>query len=648
MGLSNPYAYLRRSIITTVGNVLKDRCISAELNAVLEDLVEEPPRREFGDLSIHATRISRMCDIPLEELLSSLTESLRGLELVSRVDVVGNYVNVFIDYSKFGALVLNSIIELGARFGIPGDHVKERVIVEYISANPVHPLHVGSGRNAVLGDFLYRLHKFVGDEVQRRYYVNDVGLQSAYLAYGYYKLGRPSIPSHMKPDHYLGLVYAATTTIVDIVRLKKSLGNAEVSGDSLRANEIRSEIDSLMADLARIADVIPREVSLLSEEIARDEDPESKVMELLRGYEEGEAEYMFVREVCEKVLDGIRETLNKLNVGIDVWDWESDLVWSSEVEKVIERALSSRYYGLHKNAPALFFEELVKDESLRKRLRIPKSLEVPPLILRRSDGTTLYTTRDIAYSLRKFREFSADKVINVIAIEQTLSQAQLRLALHALGFEREAENLIHYSYEMVNLPGISMSGRRGRYVTVDELVERLVDMVRRVMNERGVEVSDEQALKMARSAVKYMILSVSPSKTLIVDLRRALDLKQNSGPYIQYTYVRAKSVLEKVGGFSGGVPDCAGAGREPIKTLLLELSKFPELVAKVLASGQPEDLVTYANNLATLFNKFYESEPISREVDEGLRALKIAVTYGTLVVLRNFMEICGIDVLDKI
>ncbi|MEM3948646.1 MAG: hypothetical protein QXM76_03540, partial [Zestosphaera sp.] len=144
MGLSNPYAYLRRSITTTVGNVLKDRCISAELNAVLEDLVEEPPRREFGDLSIHVTRISRMCDIPLEELLSSLTESLRGLELVSRVDVVGNYVNVFIDYSKFGALVLNSIIELGARFGIPGDHVKERVIVEYISANPVHPLHVGS------------------------------------------------------------------------------------------------------------------------------------------------------------------------------------------------------------------------------------------------------------------------------------------------------------------------------------------------------------------------------------------------------------------------------------------------------------------------------------------------------------------------
>lgn len=648
MGLGNPYAHLRRSVVTTVSNVLKNYCAEKELHEALEGLVEEPPRREFGDLSIHVARISRACNATPEELLPLLTTSLKELELVSNVNVVSNYVNVFVDYSKFSAQVLNSIMELEGRFGIPEDRVKERVIIEYISANPVHPLHVGSGRNAVLGDFLYRLHKFVGDEVQRRYYVNDVGLQVAYLAYGYYKLGRPNIPSNMKPDHYLGLLYAATTTIVDILKLKKQLREAEASGDLSKVNEARSEIDSLMADLARIADIIPREVDLLSEEIAKEGDPESKVMELLRGYESGEAEYLFVREVCEKVLDGIRETLSKLNVGIDVWDWESDLVWSGDVDKVLEKALESRYYGLHKSAPALFFNELVKDELLRERLRIPKSLEVPPLILKRSDGTTLYTTRDIAYSLKKFREFSADKVINVIAIEQTLSQAQLRLALYALGFEKEAENLIHYSYEMVNLPGTSMSGRRGRYVTVDELVERLVEMVRKVMSERGVEVSDEQALKMARSAVKYMILSVSPSKTLVIDLRKALDLKQNSGPYIQYTYVRAKSVLERVKGFPDVSPDYSKAGREPIKTLILELSKFPEVVAEVLASGQPEDLVTYANNLATLYNKFYESEPIVKEPDEGFKALKIAVTYGTLVVLRNFMEICGMDILDKI
>jgi arginyl-tRNA synthetase len=610
-------------------------------------MIEEPPKREFGDLSIHLAKLSKLCGTSLDDLVNLLTSSLEKLDLVEKVVVVGGYLNIFVDYAVFSAQVLTTITSYGDKYGVVDGHVRKRVVVEYVSANPVHPLHLGSGRNAVLGDFLYRLNKFVGNEVQRRYYVNDVGLQAAFLAYGYSKLGFPEIPPGMKPDHYLGLIYAATTTIIDILKLRKSLKEAEAAGDFSRANELRGEIDSLMGDLAKLAEVIPNEVNALSEKIAGEEDPELEVLRILRGYERGEPEYLFVRKVCSKVIEGIRETLEKMNVGIDVWDWESDLVWEGRVSEILEKASSSGYFRLHKGAPALFFDELLSTE-LRRRLRIPEALEVPPLILKRSDGTTLYTTRDIAYTLKKFEEFSADEVINVIAIEQTLSQAQLRLALYALGYEKEAENLIHYSYEMVNLPGASMSGRRGRYVTVDELLERLSEMVKNLMRERGSEVSDEQALKIARSAIKYMILSVSPSKTLTIDLRKILDLKQNSGPYIQYTYVRARSVLEKVESHQLNAIDYGKAGKEPVRTLILELSKFPEVVSEVAVSKQPEDLIAYANNLATIFNKFYETEPILREPDEGFRALKIAVTHGVSVVLRNFMEICGMDVLERI
>jgi arginyl-tRNA synthetase len=610
-------------------------------------MIEEPPKREFGDLSIHLAKLSKLCGTSLDDLVNLLTSSLEKLDLVEKVVVVGGYLNIFVDYAVFSAQVLTTITSYGDKYGVVDGHVRKRVVVEYVSANPVHPLHLGSGRNAVLGDFLYRLNKFVGNEVQRRYYVNDVGLQAAFLAYGYSKLGFPEIPPGMKPDHYLGLIYAATTTIIDILKLRRSLKEAEAAGDFSRANELRGEIDSLMGDLAKLAEVIPNEVNALSEKIAGEEDPELEVLRILRGYERGEPEYLFVRKVCSKVIEGIRETLEKMNVGIDVWDWESDLVWEGRVSEILEKASSSGYFRLHKGAPALFFDELLSTE-LRRRLRIPEALEVPPLILKRSDGTTLYTTRDIAYTLKKFEEFSADEVINVIAIEQTLSQAQLRLALYALGYEKEAENLIHYSYEMVNLPGASMSGRRGRYVTVDELLERLSEMVKNLMRERGSEVSDEQALKIARSAIKYMILSVSPSKTLTIDLRKILDLKQNSGPYIQYTYVRARSVLEKAESHQLNAIDYGKAGKEPVRTLILELSKFPEVVSEVAVSKQPEDLIAYANNLATIFNKFYETEPILREPDEGFRALKIAVTHGVSVVLRNFMEICGMDVLERI
>ncbi|MEO3993908.1 MAG: arginine--tRNA ligase [Desulfurococcaceae archaeon TW002] len=639
---------MKRSISNELSKTLSNVCKDPNILTQLENIIEEPPKREFGDLSIHLARLSKLCNIPLENLTNLLSSSLEKLNLVEKVVVVGNYVNIFINYAVFSAQVLKTITSYDSRYGLTEDYVKKRVIVEYVSANPVHPLHLGSGRNAILGDFLYRLNKFLGNEVQRRYYVNDVGLQAAFLAYGYYKLGFPDIPPGMKPDHYLGLIYAATTTIIDILKLRKSLKEAEASGDLNRASELRSEIDSLMSDLARLAEVIPNEVNVLAEKIASEEDPELEVLKILRGYEKGEPEYLFVRKVCSKVIDGIKETLEKINTGIDVWDWESDLVWEGRVDEILEKAADSAYFGFHKGAPALFFKDLLSIEELRKRLRIPEVLEVPPLILRRSDGTTLYTTRDIAYTLKKFREFSADEVINVIAIEQTLSQAQLRLALYALGYEKEAENLIHYSYEMVNLPGASMSGRRGRYVTVDELLEGLSEMVKNLMKERGSEVSDEQALKIARSAIKYMVLSVSPSKTLTIDLKRILDLKQNSGPYIQYTYVRARSVIEKVRNYSPEIIDYGKASKEPIRTLILELSKFPEVISDIVSSKQPEDLVAYANNLATIFNKFYESEPILREPDEGFRALKIAVTHGVLIVLRNFMEICGIDILEKI
>lgn len=647
MGSSNPYRMLKRSVSNEISKVLSGVCADSGLLNRLEDMIEEPPKREFGDLSIHLAKLSKLCGTSLENLVNLLTPSLEKLDLIEKVTVVGGYLNIFVDYAVFSAQVLTAITSYGDKYGVIDGYVRRRVVVEYVSANPVHPLHLGSGRNAVLGDFLYRLNKFVGNEVQRRYYVNDVGLQVAFLAYGYSKLGFPEIPSGMKPDHYLGLIYAATTTIIDILKLKKSLKEAEAAGNFSKANELRGEIDSLMGDLAKIAEVIPNEVNVLSEKIAGEEDPELEVLRILRGYEMGESEYLFVRKVCDKVIEGIRETLEKMNVGIDVWDWESDLVWEGRVSEILEKASNSSYFRLHKGAPALFFDELLSTE-LRRRLRIPEALEVPPLILKRSDGTTLYTTRDIAYTLKKFEEFSADEVINVIAIEQTLSQAQLRLALYALGYEKEAENLIHYSYEMVNLPGASMSGRRGRYVTVDELLERLSGMVKNLMRERGSEVSDEQALKIARSAIKYMILSVSPSKTLTIDLRKILDLKQNSGPYIQYTYVRARSVLEKAESHRLDVIDYEKARKEPVRTLILELSKFPEVVSEVVVSKQPEDLIAYANNLATIFNKFYETEPILREPDEGFRALKIAVTHGVSVVLRNFMEICGMDVLERI
>lgn len=646
MTTADPYRDLLKTIAESISREFSQSLGTDVPSDLIVRVIEEPPLRKFGDLGIPVPRLSKELGLKFQEVAASVEAGLRNVDVISKVTRVGPYVDAFIDVEKYASKVLESLKELSENYGVPRVEEPQKIVVEYVSANPVHPLHIGSGRNAAIGDFIYRILSMAGHNVERRYYVDDMGLQVAYLAYGYLKLGRPNPPEGMKPDKYYGLIYAATATIVDLLEAKKKVEALKEKGGQEYSDALR-ELDSLMGDLARIRERIPEEVDELIEEISKDEDPRASIATLMRNYEFGNEEAQVMREVSEKVMEGIKETLTRLGINMDVWDWESDLVREGLVQKVLEEARKSQYFTIHRGVPALDFKELLKDKDLRRRLRIPEGLEIPPLILVRSDGTTLYTTRDIAYTLKKFREAQAKKVYNVIAIEQTLPQAQLRLALYALGHKFEAENTIHYSYEMVNLVGASMAGRRGRYVTVDDLLDQMKERILDIMSERGSR-SEDIAEKMARSAFRYMMLSTSPNKTLVFDVSKALNIRQASGPYIQYTYARAKAVLTKAGGVPWNKLEFKGAGEGLRRELIWLLGKFPHVMKEVLESLRPEDLVAYMNKVADTFNTWYGAEPIAKEVDEGLRALKLAITYGVSVVLANSMKALGMDVLERV
>jgi len=645
---TNPYRELKISLIKDIVNSITSQCSAEGLEDYLYLMIQEPPRREFGDLSIPIPRLLKFCrDADVGDLSSSIIKSVSGDGLVANAEVRGAYVNFFINFRNYGLLVLNSIRRLGESYGVPRAERPERIVVEFVSANPIHPLHIGSGRNAVIGDFISRILTASGHRVERRYYIDDVGLQTAYLAYGYVKLGRPDPPPGIKPDHFYGLIYASTATIIDLIKLRGELERAKELGDYERVKDLNLRIDDLMTHLQRLRDRNRKVVDRLIDELSKEKDPEASVKALMKAYEAGSPEASVVREVAEKVLKGIKETLQTLGVQIDRWDWESDLIKEGLVDEVIRRAREAENYVLYKGVPALDFSDLARRGDLRERLRIPKGLDIPPLILIRGDGSTLYTTRDIAYTIKKFREFKADRVINVIAVEQLLPQTQLRLALHSLGLSREAERLIHYSYEMVRVSGRSMSSRRGVYVTVDEVIDRMTSLVREVMELRGG--GDESLpLLIARSAFKYMMLSTTPSKVLVFDIGRALDRKQLSGPYLQYTYARTASVIRK----AGGVPWSSVGfwkGVEGLRRDLLWLiGKFPEVMNRTLERLEPDELVEYLNRLSDSFNRWYDEEPIARESDEGLRALKLFIAEGVRISLKVGMEMLGMDVLERI
>ena len=270
-----------------------------------------------------------------------------------------------------------------------------------------------------------------------------------------------------------------------------------------------------------------------------------------------------------------------------------------------------------------------------------RSMTIVPMTLTRSDGTTLYVTRDIAYSEWKLAK--ADLVVNVIAAEQTLAQAQLRLALYALGYRDIGERLIHYSHEMVNLPGVRMSSRRGVYVSADGLVDEAVSRARAEIEKRGLGTK-EDAERVGIGALKFFFLSTSPSKVLTFSWERVLDFEQNSGPFVQYSYVRAAGILRKAAeqGY-----DLQGVGLKDVgeeeRALILLIGDFPEVVSKAADLLRPDMVAAYLNQLATEFNKYYDTCPVLRAPTESKVLTRLAVVKMVELTLRKGLQLLGIE-----
>ena len=592
-------------------------------------LLSRPPREEYGDLGFPLLRYARRLGVDAGEVAGRVSEGLRAAGVGwAGVEVVGGFLNVRIDAGGL-ALELAKLYSAGWRPGVAPTPRPERVVVEHTSANPVHPLHMGHARNTALGDSLARLLSARGHVVSRRYYVDDVGLQMAYLALGVRLAGLEDLAGAAaglgwKVDRLAGWVYSVTYNSVEAVVESRRVKAGE--GD-------RSKLERLAGVLARLRESGPRDLfDRIFQGVEALEDPEGEVRRIAARYEAGEEpERSLLRSIAEAVLSGFRETLARLDVEFDAWDWESDLVWSGRVARIIEEARRSKYYTTYKGAEALDIPRIVRelvepDPEARRAFRLPRGFEVPPLILVRSDGTTLYATRDIAYTLYKYEAHRADRVVNVVGADQRLEQLQVRLALLGLGYRREALNTLHYDYEIVRLPGMKMSGRRGEAVWLDDVLEeakaRAVEEVRARNPDAPREWVEETAEKVAVGAVRFALVQASASKPLVFDLDKVLDFKENSGPYLQYTHARAAGILAKHGPIDWGSIDPGACGSGQVRRLLVEASRFPVVAAKAADDLAPWDLASYLLDLADDFNSWYQKDTVIHEPDPGARNCK--------------------------
>jgi arginyl-tRNA synthetase len=628
---------------TALGGALKKAFPKLHITSLA---LEKPPNPEFGQLasSLCFELAKQLGKKPLalaERVVKAIDKSKFSL-IEHVVSAGGGYVNFHVDFVKFSALTIESARKLDNEYGFVKNENPMKTIVEHTSANPLHPIHIGQARNPMLGDALARILKSRGHRVSRHYYIDDVGRQTSIIAYGYEKLGKPKPEG--KPDHFIGRIYTITSCLVEINRLKKELERAKAVAADEEIAKINRELDDWVSVAAELKGRFPELFEKLLDKVSEDENPENEVNKLNRAYEEGdEKTKRLIREVSELCLQGFRETLSRAEVFYDSWDWESDLVWSNRVAEVLQKLKTTPYVFSLGGVLEFDAEKVIEELNLRKKLGLREDYEVSALTLVRADGTTLYTTRDVAYTLWKFRK--AEKLVNVIGVEQTLAQLQLKIALHALGFGKHADNLVHFAYNLVTLPGYKMSSRRGRFITFDEVMDEAVKRAYEEVSKRSPQLSEEEKQKIANfvgiGAVRYALVEVDPSKPVVFTWDRVLNFEKNSAPYIQYTHARACSILRK-------------AAKKPEKPayelltekleheIILALASFPEVFIETAEFLKPNLIADFANVVADKFNTFYNALPVIKAEPQELSDARLALVDAVRIVLRNSLNLIGI------
>ncbi len=602
---------------------------------------------------------------------------------------------------------------LSENFGQSSKNMGKIVIVEHTSANPIAPIHVGNLRNTIHGDTFARILKATGYEVRRHFYINDVGLQIGFTVIGYEFLKKEKLYPDVKFDHWIGKVYAIMNSFYSIQTIKQNARKKDIPVSKSRytltatdlkkidayytdkINEIKKEVENLKKEKNTKAtkqkiSKLNRQINKLKEESKEAEKyvatvnslkirfPElfdilkknvkkidliAKTSEYLEKYEKGNDKSInsLFRELTDWTISAFKWTLKRYNVDFDAFDYESDITWNGSPKKIVDKlAKLENTLSLHDGTyrftyPKQLINKMYQELKLDKK-SIPIKGDIPDLQLTRSDGTALYPTKDIAYSLYKFHQFNPEKVYNVISDEQTLPQFQLLLPLYLLGEKHAAKNLIHYRYGLVELLGRKMSGRQAIYITADEYYDETKIRARMAKKAAFKQFEDETweeeeklLTAVTLASTRFPLIDTDPNKKIVLDLDRELDFKRNPGPFILYAHARAAGILRKA------VPrrsideidwKILAENKETIDIIDL-LATFEQRLMDAVNDMNPSKIASWCYELAQKFMKFYEQNPILSAEEQTKEALLWVVT-ALKKGIATGLSILGIPAVDRL
>lgn len=580
--------------------------IKALYNADIEPsaLQVSVTRKEFtGDFTLVVFPLLRLSHSTPENTGNAIGEWLKAnVPEISEYNCVKGFLNLL-----FSNLFWNELFgEIVADKDF-GDLPKtgKNIMVEFSSPNTNKPLHLGHIRNNLLGDSVSRLLKASGNNVIKTTLVNDRGVHICKSMLAWLKVGNGATPEStgIKGDHLVGDMYVAFNDIY------------------------KKEVEELIA-------------GGMDEETAKKEAPCLKeAHEMLQKWEAGDKE---VRDLWARmngwVLKGFDESYKALGITFDKVYYESQTYLLGK--ELVQKGLDMGVFV--KDPDGSVWCDLTADGLDRK-------------LLIRSDGTSVYITQDLGTAERRFAEYHLDSHVYVVGNEQNYHFQVLKLILKKLGFEW-SDNIFHLSYGMVELPEGKMKSREGTVVDADDLIQKMYEEARATSDESGklADMSEEDKAKLYHmiglGALKYFIIKVDPKKTMLFNPKESIDFNGNTGPFIQYTHARIRSILRKAAEkgieyAASPLPKVELSAKE-IRLIKL-LNTFPAKIAEGAQAYSPAVIANYAYDLAKEFNQYYHDTPILKEENEDVLKMRLMLIDTLSAVLRKAMGILGIELPER-
>lgn len=579
-----------------------------------EQVQVQKTRPDFeGHLTVVTFPFLRISKKKPEETGEDIAQWLiANTDLVSSFNTVKGFLNLVIAPAQW--LQLLATIDADAHYGLqlPTEE-SPLTMVEYSSPNTNKPLHLGHVRNNLLGWAVSKIAEANNQRVVKTNIVNDRGIHICKSMLAWLKYGNGETPesSGKKGDHLVGDYYVAFDQHY----------RAEVA--ELKAQLIAQGVSEEEAETRAKA-----EVPLMVE-----------AREMLRKWEQGDEEVRGLwRKMNEWVYEGFDETYKALGVSFDKIYYESDTYLEGK-EKVEEGLAKGLFYRREDGSVWADFTKEGLDEKL----------------LLRADGTSVYMTQDIGTAKLRFRDYPINKMVYVVGNEQNYHFQVLSLLLDRLGFEW-GKSLVHFSYGMVELPNGKMKSREGTVVDADDLVEGMIEQARRTMDEAGknTDMSEAEKQEVARivglGALKYFLLKVDARKNMVFNPEESIDFNGNTGPFIQYTYARIRSILRKAQDAGIVLSEELPTGVE-ISTkeeeIIQRLADFRGVVEAAGEDYSPSGIANYCYELVKLYNQFYHEFQILREEDATKRNFRLILSRNVAKVVRLGMELLGIEMPER-